>query len=192
MSSQPSLALPPPATCQTLQHLAWQHRQLAPRKAPVHPLVLKSAKGRDSSRFITHEGRLGSWQNVSRIFHMTHIAKTGGRSVRLELLRIARPIGGAEQCYVPFAHESRINIIFLREPRGHALSMYLHGAYAGRTARRRAAGYPIDKENDLAGFARWVDHFAPRSWTPAKGAIQPSAGLTLCTRATPVCAAPIL
>ena len=79
----------------------------------------------------------------------------------------------------------------LREPRGHVVHVFT-GAYAGRTARRRAAGYPIDKENDLAGFARWVDHFAPRSWTPAKGAIQPSAGLTLCTRATPVCAAPIL
>lgn len=167
-----SLLIPSSATCTSLQALAWRHRQLAKRTAQVHPLVLKSAAGRDNSGFITREGRLGSWQNVTRIFHMTHIAKTGGRSVRLELLRLVRPVGGAEQCYAPFAHESRINIIFLREPRGHALSMYLHGAYAGRTARRRAAGYPIVPANDHAGFAKWIDHFA-RAWTPAKGARKP-------------------
>jgi hypothetical protein len=164
-----SPAMPSAATCANLQALAWRHRQLAQRRAHVHPLVLKSAAGRDSSGFITREGRLGSWQNVTRIFHMTHIAKTGGRSVRLELLRLVRPVGGAEQCYAPFAHESRINIIFLREPRGHALSMYLHGAYAGRTARRRAAGYPIVPGNDLAGFTKWVQHFG-HDWAPTKGA----------------------
>jgi hypothetical protein len=164
-----SPAMPSAATCANLQALAWRHRQLAQRRAHVHPLVLKSAAGRDSSGFITREGRLGSWQNVTRIFHMTHIAKTGGRSVRLELLRLVRPVGGAEQCYAPFAHESRINIMFLREPRGHALSMYLHGAYAGRTARRRAAGYPIVPGNDLAGFTKWVQHFG-HDWAPTKGA----------------------
>ena len=159
---------PSPATCDALQTLAWKHRALAPRRAPVHELILKSAAKRDSSGFIVRDGRLGSWVNTTRIFHMTHIAKTGGRSVRLELMRLVRPVGGAEQCYAPFAHESRVNIIFFREPRSHALSMYLHGAYAGRTKRRREAGYPRVDGDDLAGFAQWVKHFH-EGWTPAKG-----------------------
>ena len=74
--------------------------------------------------------------NTTRLFHMTHIAKTGGRSVRSEMLRLVRPVGGAEQCYPPFAHASRVNVIFFREPRGHVLSQYLHGAYAGKAAKR--------------------------------------------------------
>lgn len=106
--------------------------------------------------------------NTTRIFHMTHIAKTGGRSVRVELMRLVRPVGGAEQCYWPFVHPSRINVVFFREPRSHVLSQYLHGAYAGRTARRRAAGYPRVDGDDLAGFARWVHHFAV-DWEPSKG-----------------------
>jgi hypothetical protein len=158
------------ATCDRVDALAWHHRRTAPRRAPVHPLVLAHAqkKQRAAVGFAVDEGRLGSWANSSRLFHMTHIAKTGGRSVRLELLRLVRPVGGAEQCYPPFAHDSRVNIIFFREPRGHALSQYLHGAYAGRTARRRAAGYPVVAGDDVAGFAAWVRHFA-RGWTPARG-----------------------
>lgn len=159
---------PSSATCDALHSLAWRHRMLAPRRAPPHDLVLRSAKNRDKAGFLVREGRLGSWANTTRIFHMTHIAKTGGRSVRLELLRLVRPVGGAEQCYPPFAHESRINIIFFREPRGHALSQYLHGAYAGRTKLRRAAGYPRVDGDDLAGFGQWVHHFAD-GWTPARG-----------------------
>ena len=157
------------AVCDEVAARAWQHRLTAPRRAPVHPLVLASAKKRiTADGFRVEEGRLGSWINTTRIFHMTHIAKTGGRSVRLELLRLVRPVGGAEQCYPPFAHESRVNIIFFREPRGHALSQYLHGAYAGRSARRRASGYPVVQGDDLTGFARWVAHFA-RDWTPSRG-----------------------
>ena len=159
---------PSDATCDSLQSLAWQHRSLAPRRAPVHDLVLKSAAHRDQAGFIVREGRLGSWANTTRIFHMTHIAKTGGRSVRLELMRLVRPVGGAEQCYPPFAHMSRINVIFFREPRGHALSQYLHGAYAGRTKLRRAAGYPRVEGDDLAGFGQWVRHFGV-GWTPERG-----------------------
>ena len=159
---------PSDATCDSLQSLAWQHRSLAPRRAPVHELVLKSAAHRDKSGFIVREGRLGSWANTTRIFHMTHIAKTGGRSVRVELMRLVRPVGGAEQCYPPFAHESRINVIFFREPRGHALSQYLHGAYAGRTKLRRDAGYPVVDGDDLAGFDKWVRHFG-EGWTADKG-----------------------
>ena len=86
---------PSPATCDALQTLAWKHRALAPRRAPVHELILKSAAKRDSSGFIVRDGRLGSWVNTTRIFHMTHIAKTGGRSVRLELMRLVRHVGGA-------------------------------------------------------------------------------------------------
>ena len=160
--------VPSDAQCDALQALAWRHRTLAPRRAPVHELVLKSAAHRDRNGFIVREGRLGSWENTTRIFHMTHIAKTGGRSVRVELMRLVRPVGGAEQCYPPFAHESRINVIFFREPRGHALSQYLHGAYAGRTKLRRAAGYPRVEGDDLTGFGQWVRHFS-EGWTPDRG-----------------------
>ena len=83
------------AACDDLSELASHFRETAPRRAPVHPLVLKAAE--------THKlgtarasGRLGSWVNTTRIFHMTHIAKTGGRSVRSEMLRLARPPGGAD------------------------------------------------------------------------------------------------
>ena len=161
-------ALPTDGMCDLVSSLAWRHRTAAPRRAPVHHLVLLSAQKWPSSGFRIEPGRLGSWVNTTRLFHMTHIAKTGGRSVREELLRFARPVGGAEQCYPPFMHESRVNVIFFREPRGHALSQYLHGAYQGRFRTRRAAGYPVVKGDDAAGFAQWVSHFA-RGWTPARG-----------------------
>ena len=161
--------VPADAVCDSVGSLGWHHRRSAPRRAPVHPLVLLSAqKKRPHDGYHVEPGRLGSWMNTTRLFHLTHIAKTGGRSVREELLRFARPVGGAEQCMPPFLHESRVNMVFFREPRGHALSQYLHGAYQGRSARRRAAGYPVVKGDDAAGFAQWVAHYA-RSWTPARG-----------------------
>ena len=155
------------AACDDLSELSALFLATAPRRAPVHPLVLKAA---ETHRLGTDRapGRLGSWVNTSRLFHMTHIAKTGGRSVRSEMLRLVRPVGGAEQCYPPFAHASRVNVIFFREPRGHVLSQYLHGAYAGKAAKRRAAGFPHVDGDDIAGLARWAAHFA-RGWTPAAG-----------------------
>ena len=155
------------AACDDLSELSALFLATAPRRAPVHPLVLKAA---ETHRLGTDRapGRLGSWVNATRLFHMTHIAKTGGRSVRSEMLRLVRPVGGAEQCYPPFAHASRVNVIFFREPRGHVLSQYLHGAYAGKAAKRRAAGFPHVDGDDIAGLARWAAHFA-RGWTPAAG-----------------------
>ena len=169
----PHAVVPTDATCDAVEALAAQHRAKAPRRAPVHPLVLSFAKKHllqpdGTLGYVRHEGRLGSWANTTRMFHMTHIAKTGGRSVRLELSRLMRVVGGAEQCYPPFAHESRIGVVFVREPRGHALSQYLHGAYAGRAARRRAAGFPWVPGDDMAGFGRWISHFAT-GWTASKG-----------------------
>ena len=158
------------AVCQELDALAAHLWRVAPRRAPAHELILKHARARSPGGFRREwGGRLGSWANTSRLFHLTHIAKTGGRSVRVEMLRLVRPVGGAEQCYPPFAHESRVNVLFLREPRSHVLSQYLHGAYAGRTARRRAAGYPIGENGDVTdGLRRWIAHFAD-GWTPQKG-----------------------
>ena len=169
MTSVQMLA-PSDGMCDNVAALAWQHRTLAPRRTPVHPLVILSAKKRlpEGQAYHVEEGRLGSWNNSSRLFHMTHIAKTGGRSVRVELQRLVKPVAGAEQCYAPFVHQSRINIVFFREPRSHALSMYLHGAYAGRAARRRAAGYPFVRGDDMAGFGSWVSHFGI-GWTPSRG-----------------------
>ncbi len=159
------------ALCDDLAAFAAHHRAVAPRRAPAHPLVVQHAENHGwNATARPYEGRLASWANTSRVFHLTHIAKTAGRSVRLELMKVVRPVGGAEQCYPPFAHDSRVNIIFLRNPRSHLLSMYLHGAYAGRVARRRAAGYPVGLPGgDMAGFAAWLDHFAPGRWTPAMG-----------------------
>ena len=85
-----SNALPDNAVCDGLQAFAAQHRATAPRRAPVHKLVLKSAAHRSSAGFLRREGRLGSLANTTSIFHMTHIAKTGGRSVKLELNRLVR------------------------------------------------------------------------------------------------------
>ena len=167
-----------PGVCADLERIAARHRAVAPRRAPVHPLLAKhvASHGLGGLRRNDEGGRLASLANTSRIFHMTHIAKTGGRSVRAELQRLVRPVGGAEQCYPPFVHESRVNIIFFREPRAHALSQYLHGATVGREKpnakwlRRKAAGYPMgDGPDGLAGgLARWAAYFA-HGWTPARG-----------------------
>ena len=164
--------------CDELERFAARWRSDAPRRAPVHPLLAKHAAshGLEGLRRPTGGGRLASLANSSRIFHMTHIAKTGGRSVRAELMRLVRPVGGAEQCYPPFMHASRVNIIFFREPRAHALSQYLHGATVGREKpnakwlRRKAAGYPMgDGPDGLAGgLTRWAAYFA-HGWTPARG-----------------------
>ena len=83
-------ALPDDAVCDGLQAFATQHRATAPRRAPVHKLVLKSAAHRSSAGFLRRDGRLGSLSNTTSIFHMTHIAKTGGRSVKQELNRLVR------------------------------------------------------------------------------------------------------
>ena len=106
LSPELARVLPSDGVCDAVASLAWRHRSAAPRRAPVHPLVLLSAKKRPSSGFRVEPGRLGSWANTTRLFHMTHIAKTGGRSVREELLRFARPVGGAEQCFPPFIWNS--------------------------------------------------------------------------------------
>ena len=64
-----SLMEPALETCARLETLAWRHRALAPRRAPVHPLVLKAAEGRkraaveSTGGFVVREGRLGSWAN---------------------------------------------------------------------------------------------------------------------------------
>eukprot|EP00966_Prymnesium_polylepis_P330488 7386131-Prymnesium_polylepis.1 len=197
--------LPDDAVCEGLLDFAKLQRASAPRRAPVHQLVLRSAAQRSSAGFLRRSGRLSSLANTTSIFHMTHIAKTGGRSVKLELNRLVRasknvsqhttrnagtfgphaagasrlrrgaahppivkPVGGAEQCHAPFVHESRVSVIFFREPRGHVLSQYLHAAYAGRATARRARGLPVVKGDDLAGFGQWVRHYA-EGWTPAKG-----------------------
>ena len=166
------------AVCDDLQRFATRWRAVAPRRAPVHPLLAKHAAshGFAGLQQTADGGRLASLANSLRIFHMTHIAKTGGRSVRAELMQLVKPVGGAEQCYPPFMHASRVNIVFFREPRAHAISQYLHGATVGRDKpnakwlRRKAAGYPMgDGAEGLAGgLARWAAHFA-RGWTPARG-----------------------
>jgi len=166
------------AVCDDLQRFATRWRAVAPRRAPVHPLLARHAAshGHTGLPQVAGEGRLASLANSSRIFHMTHIAKTGGRSVRAELMQLVRPVGGAEQCYPPFMHASRVNIIFFREPRAHALSQYLHGATVGREKanakwlRRKAAGYPMGDgaEGLTGGLALWAAHFA-RGWSPARG-----------------------
>ena len=159
------------AACEDLQAFAAHHREVAPRRAPAHPNILAYAESTGAGRGErSGSGRLSSWVNSTRVLHMTHIAKTGGRSVRAELQKLRAPVGGAEQCYPPFVHPSRINIVFLRHPRAHVLSMYLHGAHSGRVARRRAAGYPWG--NGTGGLAEgiglWAAHFG-EGWAPAHG-----------------------
>ena len=171
----------PGGVCVELERFAATYRAEAPRRAPVHPLLAKHVTnhGLGAVRRSEDGGRLASLANTSRIFHMTHIAKTGGRSVRAELLRLVHPVGGAEQCYPPFVHPTRVNIIFFREPRAHVVSQYLHGATVGSVGRkgpnakwlrRRDAGYPMgDGDGGQAGgLARWAAHFA-HGWTPARG-----------------------
>jgi len=160
--------------CDELSNLAAHHRAVAPHP-PVHPLLLKhaakiSAGGSTSSQ--EAGGRLRTWTNTTRLFHITHIAKAGGRSVRREFSRLVqRPVGGAEQCYPPFVHPSRVNVVFLRHPRSHLVSMYLHGASAGRFERRRAAGYPWGNGTGglVEGIGRWASHFGD-GWTPVRRA----------------------
>ena len=149
--------------CAGLERVASLHRAVAPRRAPVHPLVLKNAQERSGGRADFYPrptgGRLALWGlNSTRLLHLTHIAKSGGRSVKDELSKLMRRVareggvhekrvGGAEQCYPPYVHESRVNIVFLREPRSHLLSMYQHGLQSYRDFRKcvssRRAHRPI-------------------------------------------------
>ena len=82
--------LPDDGVCEGLLDFAKLHRATAPRRAPVHQLVLRSAAQRSSAGFLRRSDRLTSLANTTSIFHMTHIAKTGGRSVKLELNRLVR------------------------------------------------------------------------------------------------------
>ena len=81
MPATPGVALPTDGICDLVSSLAWRHRTAAPRRAPVHHLVLLSAQKWPSSGFRIEPGRLGSWVNTTRLFHMTHIAKTGSRAL---------------------------------------------------------------------------------------------------------------
>ena len=58
------------------------------------------------------------------IFHVWYPSLLLSYQLNKLMKRVARErgvrplsVGGAEQCYAPFAHESRINVVFLREPR---------------------------------------------------------------------------
>ena len=176
--------MPTPTVCQAHERHAAQLRAQAEPAKP-HPLVLKYAQSHGLANLPDlHQlggGRLASLANSSRLWHLTHIAKTGGRAVQKELSRIAGRVAGAEQCMQPFRHPSRINVIFFREPRAHVLSQYMHGATVGRNRRditrsdrkwqrRNASGYPmgLDAAGLSGGFAAWVAHFA-RAWTPSRG-----------------------
>lgn len=169
------------AACDQLALLAAHHRAVAPH-SPIHPIVLmhasKTASAPNSSAAVlpTIGGvRLAPWAN--RLLHVTHVAKTGGRSVRAELLKLVKQVGGAEQCYPPFAHPSRVNIIFFRHPRAHLVSMYVHGGHSGRFQKRRAAGYPWRNGTDglVKGIGLWASHFAD-GWTPVSAVINPTIG----------------
>jgi len=166
--------------CVDLERFAAHYRGTALPTMP-HPAVVKYAQknGLVNLPNLYEGGRLAGLANGTRLFHLTHIAKTGGRAVSKELERIVRRVAGAEQCYTPFVHESRVNIIFFREPRAHVISQYLHGATVGRKGpptdkgkkkwmRRQAAGYPMGLDSLANGLARWVSHFAS-SWTPKAG-----------------------
>lgn len=168
------------ATCEELSALASHLRSVAPRRAPVHPLVLRHAEklgasdgGGSAALSDIGDGvgsdRLSSWANTTRVFHLTHIAKAGGRSIRAEMQKLVRPVGGAEQCYPPFVHLSRINVVFLRHPRAHVISMYMHGAHSGHFARRRSVGYPWGNGTGglVEGIGLWARHFAD-SWIPVR------------------------
>ena len=154
----------------------------APAPQP-HPFVIKYAQAKGLTELPAMQpGRLSALGNTSRLVHLTHIAKTGGRTLQKELSRIVGKVAGAEQCYRPFVHgPSRINVVFFREPRAHVLSQYLHGATVGlnrrdparsnkKWSRRLAAGYPmgVDGAGLAGGFAQWAAHFA-KAWSPARG-----------------------
>lgn len=86
-------ALPHPDTCQALLDFSRMYRLVSPRLTRVHPLVLSSASRLSSDGFLSRGGdRLSSLANTTSIFHMTHIAKTGGRSVKYELNRLVLPV----------------------------------------------------------------------------------------------------
>lgn len=84
-------ALPHPDTCQALLDFSRMYRLVSPRTTRVHPLVLSSASRLSSDGFLRRGDRISSLGNTTSIFHMTHIAKTGGRSVKYELNRLVLP-----------------------------------------------------------------------------------------------------
>lgn len=84
--------LPNDAVCQAFAAFSKHHRATAPRRAPVHPLILQSAAHRSSTNFLHRGERLQPLSNTSSIFHITHIAKTGGRSVKYELKQLVSGI----------------------------------------------------------------------------------------------------
>ena len=108
--SQQQLTTPSGGSCLDLHRLAVQHQLAAPRRAQVHKLVLANALRRAASQanYYTrdvHAGRLALWGlNTTRLLHLTHIAKSGGRSVKDELSKLMRRVrwltrgGGGRRC----------------------------------------------------------------------------------------------
>lgn len=115
-----------------------------------------------------------------------HIPKTAGTSVRITLGQLAErhhvhKVTSEESCfrnlYAPGAHVAHMT--FLRSPRAHVFSQYLHCKYkhcSGKRCRtnetepRRPQGFPAGA-SDTEGFAEWVRFFDGGSWTPEKGDI---------------------
>ena len=175
-----------PSVCAALERVVDLQRSTRERLAPPHPAVVKYAEQHGLMGLRAHNP--GGWlatlavdgpplSHGSKLYHLTHIAKTGGRSVHQEIKELTGHVAGAEQCHPPFVHQSRINIVFLREPRRHVISMYLHGASVGRNrssadrerrswVRRQLSGYPMGM--DALGLHAWLRHFS-RGWTPTAG-----------------------
>ena len=75
-------------------------------------------------------------------------------------------LGQGERCYDENFAPGGFNVVFLRQPRRHVLSLYIeckHGNWAGKTTRRWDAEHPEEpfpRELPFAdSFERWLDFF---------------------------------
>ena len=117
---------------------------------------------------------------VPQYINFLHIAKCAGTSLMKDL--VARDfqfefhaISNNELCHAKIFDRRAFNIVYLRSPRAHVLSQFLHCKHSrwGKMQTEDRAGLSGFPRNgtDEADFAQWVDYFYSDSWRPTNSSL---------------------